>query len=233
MEINKYEDYTIASEDGQQYILEKENSFYRLNREDIELFTSESEIIEQKYIKENYIYSFTFIAIMLACFYLYFTNNIYTIVDDNFWIATLLLLINIPIHELGHVLFLKVFYPKARIKIGFKLAFIYPAFYVDTSYSYMLPKYKRIAVYLAGNVMNSIFIIIIILLVPNLLPYCYLIITNILINFIPIMKCDGYYALMTLFNKHIKAKGGKKEFIEDFIRGFIMFLFLSFISYIS
>ena len=33
-------------------------------------------------------------------------------------------------------------------KVGFKFVFIYPAFYVDTSYSYLLPKYKRISVYL-------------------------------------------------------------------------------------
>ena len=44
-------------------------------------------------------------------------------------------------------------------KVGFKFVFIYPAFYVDTSYSYLLPKYKRIAVYLAGNFTNCLFVL--------------------------------------------------------------------------
>ncbi|CEO88649.1 hypothetical protein SSCH_2290001 [Syntrophaceticus schinkii] len=83
--------------------------------------------------------------------------------------------------------------------MGFKLVFIYPAFYVDTSYSYFLPQYKRAAVYMAGNTMNCIFVLGIIIFLPNMLLYCYLIVSNILINFLPIVKSDGYYAFITFF----------------------------------
>lgn len=89
--------------------------------------------------------------------------------------------------------------------------FIYPAFYVDTSYSYLLPKYKRIAVYLAGNFTNCLFVLGVMYLYPKLLPYCYLVISNLLINFIPIVKSDGYYAYITFRGKTNKGMGRIKE----------------------
>ena len=111
--------------------------------------------------------------------------------------------------------------------------FIYPAFYVDTSYSYLLPKYKRIAVYLAGNFTNCLFVLGVMYLYPKLLPYCYLVISNLLINFIPIVKSDGYYAYITFRGKTNKGMGRIKEKMDDFIRGTIMFILLSMLSYIS
>ena len=116
--------------------------------------------------------------------------------------------------------------------MGFKVVFIYPAFYVDTSYSYMLPKYKRMVVYLAGNFMNCMFLVVVLIAFPQYLKYCYLVVSNILINFITIVKSDGYYAMVTLFNKFNNFKSIRREYIEDFIRGIIMFLVLSLISYI-
>lgn len=77
---------------------------------------------------------------------------------------------------------LKLVYPLTKFKVGFKLVFIYPAFYVDTSYSYLLPKYKRMSVYLAGNIMNCIFLLAIILFLPKYIGYCYIIVLNILVN---------------------------------------------------
>ena len=111
--------------------------------------------------------------------------------------------------------------------------FIYPAFFVDTSYSYLLPKYKRIAIYLAGNFTNCLFVLAILFLYPQLLPYCYLVISNVLINFIPIVKSDGYYAYITFRGKTNKVLDKKKEVIDDFIRGLIMFGLLGILSYTS
>ena len=45
--------------------------------------------------------------------------------------------------------------------------FIWPAFYVDTSYGYMVSKYKRIAIYLAGNFMNYVYKLLVLLFFQN------------------------------------------------------------------
>lgn len=68
---------------------------------------------------------------------------------------------------------------------------------------------------------------------PKQLPYCYLVITNILINFIPIVKSDGYYAAITLLDKTNKRKGKVATTVEDFVRGFAMFVVLSILSWLS
>lgn len=192
----------------------------------------DSAIVKQENVKDNLIYTFIFVIIMCITLFLYFQQGNFEIVDNHFLIATIFLLINIPIHEAGHIIFLKLFYPSARFKVGFKMVFIYPAFYVDTSYSYLLPRFKRMAVYLAGNIMNAIFVLVILLFIPKFLPFCYLIISNILVNFLPIVKSDGYYSLLTLLDKYNISKNKKSEYIEDFIRGFIMFIFLYIISYV-
>lgn len=120
-----------------------------------------------------------------------------------------------------------------RVKIGFKFMFIWPAFYVDTSYSYMVSKYKRIAIYLAGNFMNCIYVLLVLLFFPKQLPYCYLVISNVLVNFIPIVKSDGYYAVVTLFNKTNIKKDKVATTLEDAIRGIIMFGVLGIFSWLS
>ena len=111
--------------------------------------------------------------------------------------------------------------------------FIWPAFYVDTSYSYMVSKYKRIAIYLAGNFMNCIYVLLVQLFFPKQLPYCYLVISNVLVNFIPIVKSDGYYAVVTLFNKTNIKKDKVATTLEDAIRGIIMFGVLGIFSWLS
>lgn len=111
--------------------------------------------------------------------------------------------------------------------------FIYPAFYVDTSYSYFLPKYKRIAVYLAGNTANAIFVLLSMLLFPQFNQYLYLVVSNVLINFLPIVKSDGYYAFISLLGRYNIAKSKKATFVENFIRGLLMFLLLEALSYFT
>ena len=91
---------------------------------------------------------------------------------------------------------------------------------------------KNRTIYLAGNFMNCLFLLIIYFFLPALIPYCYLIISNIFINFIPIVKSDGYYAFETLINQFHPANSFLHTSIEDFVRGLLMFLFLEVISYI-
>ena len=159
MKIFKYEEYTIAQDSKRDFtIVEKNNNFFKLDNATFDSLFGKEKLEFVKNDKDNILYMMGMIFMILLTLYLYFRTTTYSIIDVNFLPATLVLIINIFIHELGHVLFLKKFYPKSRVKIGFKFMFIWPAFYVDTSYSYMVSKYKRIAIYLAGNFMNCIYV---------------------------------------------------------------------------
>ncbi|SES98267.1 hypothetical protein [[Clostridium] polysaccharolyticum] len=78
--------------------------------------------------------------------------------------------------------------------------------------------------------MNSLFVLVILIAVPKQIPYLYLLVSNILINFVPIVKGDGYYALASLWNKFHLKKTQKAVFKEDLARGTIMFAVLEFLA---
>ena len=232
MKISTYEDYVLATENEQDYILKYNDSFYKVSLEKMKGILPIEDVSLLREINDNKIYAVVCLVGICVSLIAYFYCNNYTLIDRGVGFSTVFLLVNIPIHEFGHIIALKIFYPEAKFKMGFKVVFIYPAFYVDTSYSYMLPKYKRMVVYLAGNFMNCMFLVVVLIAFPQYLKYCYLVVSNILINFITIVKSDGYYAMVTLFNKFNNFKSIRREYIEDFIRGIIMFLVLSLISYI-
>lgn len=234
VEIYQHEEYVISTDQERKYFIAgKDFSFYRLNSQEFAAHFDFQQLKFVRTIRDSIAWALLPLIVISITLYFYFTQYHYVIIDQHFLIATLLLVINIPLHELGHILFLKLFYKESEVKCGFKLIFIYPAFYVNTSYSYLLPKYKRISVYLAGNFINSLFLLIVICFFKPLLPYCYLIFAAILVNLLPIVKSDGYYALKTLYNGYNKAQGKIRDFIENFIRGLLMFLFLYMLSYLS
>ena len=134
MKIFKYEEYTIAQVSKRDFtIVEKNNNFFKLDNATFDSLFGKEKLEFVKNDKDNILYMMGMIFMILLTLYLYFRTTTYSIIDVNFLPATLVLIINIFIHELGHVLFLKKFYPKSRVKIGFKFMFIWPAFYVDTS----------------------------------------------------------------------------------------------------
>lgn len=223
---NEDKTITVGKTNNDNYILKYQNNFYKMAKEDFIDICDEDKLIFREEIKENPIYAIIMTTVIISALVIYFLRENYVIIDSNFIIANLIMFANIFIHELGHILALRLFYKSGKIKIGFKIYFIYPAFYVDTSDSYLLPKYKRIAVYLAGNFMNCMYILICFLFFPALNKYNYIIISTILINFLPIIKSDGYYAAITLVNRYNSAKSKVKNYIEDTIRGILMFLFL-------
>lgn len=229
VEIFENNDYTIAINSKRKDVIINDREDHAYYKVGLEKFNDVFKIEDFNFnviLKDNIaICGIIFIFIVAILVYYSFSVK-YKIIDSNFVSATIMLLINIPIHEAGHILALKFFYRKSKVKIGFKLIFIYPAFYVDTSDSYLLPKYNRIAVYLAGNFMNCIFLLIVICFFPQYLSICYIVFSNILVNFLPIVKSDGYYAFMCLCDKTGYFQNNKREFIEDFIRGFAMFIFL-------
>lgn len=65
---------------------------------------------------------------------------------------------------------------------------------------------------------------------PSISKYNYILMSTILINFLPIIKSDGYYAIKAFFNKYNFDMSKKLKFIDDTIRGIIMFIFLYIIS---
>jgi sterol-regulatory element binding protein (SREBP) site 2 protease family len=235
MKIYKLKDcnYSIASYDEETFLIKNGDAFYKIEKKLLNKVININDLIFIREIKDNIIITISMIFTILftICRYFYFVE--FTILDRNFLYANLILLGNIFLHESGHILFLKMFDRNSKFKVGFKFIFIYPAFYVDTSDSYFLPKYKRTAVYLAGNFMNCLYLLICLQFFPYLNSYNYLVMSAILVNFLPIVKSDGYYALMALRNKHGYAQSKIKSIFEDFIRGLIMFLFLLGISKIK
>ncbi|MGP1530352.1 MAG: hypothetical protein ACTTI3_08495 [Treponema sp.] len=223
---SKNGDCTLVPYDHDIFLLKYHDNFYKLNREELKKIINIDDFVFMHEIKDNiFIMLFMFFIIAAALFtYFFFTD--FKIIDKHFLYANVVLIGNICLHEFGHILFLKFFSKNSKFKIGFKFIFIYPAFYVDTSDSYLLPPYKRAAVYLAGNFMNCLYLLVCGYFFPYITKYNYLVVSAVLINFLPIVKSDGYYVYMALFNKHGYSKSKRKSMLEDFIRGLIMFLFL-------
>lgn len=233
MIIYEYADCRVAEEkDSDICIIQQDFDFYRIPLEMKKQYLQGRELVSIKQNDDNLVILIIVLGTILCTLTTYFSCGNYILVDNNVILATLFLLINIPLHEIGHIIFLKLFSKDAKIRVGVTFFFIYPAFYVDTSYSYLCPKYKRMCIYLAGNFMNCIFLLVVYFFFPQFINYCYIIISNILVNFVPIIKSDGYYAMMTFLNKYKISKTRKEEYLDDFVRGLIMFIFMSGLSYI-
>ena len=221
--IKKYDEFTLIEEvTTGQTIFKIDNSFYKVSEEEKEKYTRNKIVKDEYIIKDNFLFSIIPTILILATVVLYFYNVDYKIVDKGIWLATIFLIINIPIHELGHIVMAKLLCKEANIRAGMTIAFINPAFYVDTSCSYVCPKHRRISIYLAGNMFNALFVIMVMVGAKQYLKYCYLIILNIIVNFLPIVRSDGYNIYLALFNKYRLAKNKRDLFMEDFLRGICM-----------
>lgn len=230
MKIYNSSECEIGIDEKSTYIIKYKKAFYKLDKgQFIEIF-GEEELKFQREIKDSPMIAviMTFAIISTVVYYL-FTEK-YVILDKNIIIANVVLFFNIFIHEMGHIIALKLFLPESTVDFGFKMFFIYPSFYVDTSSTYLIPKYKRIAVYLSGNFMNCLYLIICYFVIKNMNEYNYLVVSNIIINFIPIIKSDGYYAFKTLLNQYNYNKTKMKNYVEDTVRGILMFIFLNILS---
>lgn len=137
-------------------------------------------------------------------------------------IVAAILFLNIAIHELGHAVALKLYFPCSRVRMGFRFMFIFPTFYVNTSDSYMLPRGKKISVHLAGVCANAVYLAAVALFVPSLLWPSSAVAGTALLNLLPIMRGDGYHVVMALSGKRRPFANRKKEMIEDCVRGVIM-----------
>lgn len=131
------------------------------------------------------------------------------------------ILANLCVHEAGHAIALKCFYPHAKTRLGFKFTFIFPTFYIASSDSYMLPRFKRAAVHLAGNFANSLLTLFCLLLFPHLARWTWYVTLLEISNLIPVMKSDGYNCIQSLVDKYAIKMDRNQERKSDAIRGLI------------
>lgn len=165
--------------------------------------------------KEFFIVSFIGVLLMLCINFVKwdeFTQGVielYSFTDKSLWqilVFIFLMTATGTFHEFGHALTLKHYGGEIR-SMGFSLFYFSPAFYVDISDSYLLPRRERMWVTFAGTyselVVCSLASFIWFFAVPGTLLYEFsfqLILftgfSSFLINMNPLIKLDGYFALM-------------------------------------
>jgi putative peptide zinc metalloprotease protein len=117
----------------------------------------------------------------------------------------LFLVLSILLHELGHALTCKAFGGEIR-RGGFKLLFGFPVFYVDTTDSWMQPRFQRVAVSAAGVAVDTVVAggcaLLALVLPPELATVSLALATTsyvvVLFNLFPLLELDGYYILLDL-----------------------------------
>ncbi|MGX0021790.1 peptidase [Staphylococcus hominis] len=158
------------------------------------------------------------INIITFWFYIFFniimiiSNNIYVLhlqkqVIPNFsnniiFILVLYFIMNILLHELGHIYSLK-FFGKRIDKVGFRLNFyVFPSFYVQMNETYMLSRIDKIIVHSFGLFVNFLFINFIQLV--NMFTFdsysltlAYLLFSSTMVwNLVPMLNSDGYKIML-------------------------------------
>lgn len=139
-------------------------------------------------------------------------------------VCLLLLFVNVVLHEFSHAFVLKMFGQKVS-KIGFKMNFIFPTITVDTSGAYLLPRLRRLFVFIAGLESNLIFIALFASIFPSYYPLVLPIFWASLASLVPIgaIKTDGYNIL---FNAILKKDEMKSKSSIRFMVGKITFIFI-------
>ncbi len=133
----------------------------------------------------------------------------YTIISTHSVISDVVLLfvltsIALLLHEIAHGVATKHFGRKVH-KGGFLLYFLWPAFFVDTTDMWFTPKWKRIAVSLAGPATEGLIaglVSIALFFLPNasstaiLYKFALVSYTSVFINLNPLLEWDGYFVFM-------------------------------------
>ena len=115
MKIYRYNDYIISEDEKNKiYFVAYDNKFYKLSNVQFNEIFNKAEMILIKSIQDNFFYMVLMISIIVLTIWLYLKNCNYALINLNFIQATLILIVNIFIHELGHIFCLKFFY-KSRI----------------------------------------------------------------------------------------------------------------------
>lgn len=151
--------------------------------------------------------------------------------NKNIFMFLVLLILTFLVHELGHVLILKIFKRKSK-SIRFTLAyFILPALKVDVSKSLELEKIDRVSIYLGGVLFGSLFVNILYFLGISY-PITNILALNTLIALVPIYKSDGYNALIAILSIHdYKMKSNFKITIIKVISTVVIAIYIMLIIY--
>lgn len=124
-------------------------------------------------------------------------------------------LISIIIHELSHIAAFH-FLGRNFDKIGFKINYIFPSFYVKMNDVYMLPQNEKFIVHSAGifiNLLVNCTIFLVALEIKNryLIAITQIFGIEVMWNVIPILDSDGYKILLTFLKKHKKKIWGQNS----------------------
>lgn len=151
--------------------------------------------------------------------------------NKNIFMFLVLLILTFLIHELGHVLILRIFKRKSK-SIRFTLAyFIFPALKVDVSKSLELEKIDRVSIYLGGVLFGSLFVNILYFLGISY-PITNILALNTLIALVPIYKSDGYNVLIAILSIHdYKMKSNFKITIIKVISTVVIAIYIMLIIY--
>ena len=150
----------------------------------------------------------------IISFYKYFyigkinNSNTFIIILE----SILFMLLNWVLHELGHM-FTMLYYGRKIGNIKFKINYIFPTVSVETTDSYILPKFRRTYVYISGLMVNCILVGIVTMLFPKYIYLNSFVLMSILFNFLPIgiVKSDGYHILINILlnvNEYKNKKNG-------------------------
>lgn len=225
--INKFSSFCYIERGPRKKALIKHGHSYYLTELSLDdVCSSVGEPVSVSTVKDSPIALFPIVGLIAYSLFLYFTVVGYRLIDADFFGALAILFLNVVFHELAHIAALKAFDHNAKVKFGFKIAFPFPSFYVDTSDSYMLPTCKRIAVYLSGIAANSLFVVVALLLFPEVSSGCYLVVSMILVNLIPIMKCDGFHCALAILGKDCLQRGKGATLINELLRGLLTLVLL-------
>ncbi|MGL4607912.1 MAG: hypothetical protein ACRCU3_10665 [Eubacteriaceae bacterium] len=220
----------VYDEENKRAIIQQDNSIFLVQKNIEELVGKfeKDKIIMMK--KDNFgtifftIVQVIVIIISMSIFF-YLANKNITI-ESSFFISTVILIFNIFIHEITHILILKYYHEKPS-KIGFTFVFIFPAFYVRTTNSYFLSRYRRINVYLGGIFANALYVIFSLgcFFISNqtiFISSINMVIITMIFNLIPIIRTDGFYVLQTFFSRYTLKVN--KHWYDSIIRGGIVIL---------
>jgi putative peptide zinc metalloprotease protein len=142
----------------------------------------------------------------------FFENTVRS--SSSVFLAIGFLIFNVILHEFGHAVFLKIWHRKiGKIRLSFR--YVFPMITVDTSDSYLLPKFRRCCVSYAGAMMN-IYICFLVYIFFNKFTFIIpQVLTMIIFCLIPIggIRNDGYHILFsTIFSMNSTRK--KKNIID-------------------
>ena len=144
--------------------------------------------------------------------------------------SVLFIVFNILLHEMAHYWMMRFYGRQAgKIKLKFYLR-IFPCLIINTSDSYMVPRYRRGFVYYAGIMINWIICGIVLIFWPT---YSFLLRSIVwmnIYNMIPFggIKTDGYHIIVNTV-LDIRELKGKKNLISEITK--YVFIFFEIISF--